>query len=85
MEQHYKKFNDIHYSLTILNDGKVEYVGIRSVRTTETKVSRISERDLNSLIDEFIDIYFLRWKINTKYVKRKMFQLVSCQYHDKII
>ena len=62
MEERDKKFDDIHYSITIMNDGKVEYQGIRNVKTTGTKVSKISDNELNSLIDEFIDIYFFALK-----------------------
>jgi len=62
MEQRDKKYNDIHYSLTILNDGKVEYLGKRNVKTTGARISRISANDLSKLIDEFIDIYFFALK-----------------------
>ena len=50
------------YSLSIDNAGNVEYDGISIVKTMGKHCSKITEEDLNALIDEFKIIYFFSLK-----------------------
>jgi Domain of unknown function (DUF6438) len=56
---------DIHspeYSLTIYGDGTVVYKGIKNVKILGEQTSRISESELNKLVNKFIDIYYFALK-----------------------
>ena len=50
------------YSLTINGDGTIIYHGIENVKTIGKQKGRISEKDVNQLVNEFINIYYFALK-----------------------
>jgi hypothetical protein len=48
--------------VTIFENGVVKYEGIKNVKVTGTQVSKISEKEVDGLIDEFINIYYFALK-----------------------
>jgi hypothetical protein len=51
-----------HYSLTIDSKGTVEYHGISNVKTVGKHFTKITQQELNSLIDDIKIIYFFSLK-----------------------
>jgi hypothetical protein len=50
------------YSVTILDDGKVIYNGIKNVKTIGTKIYQIPKERIQQLIDELQRVYFFTMK-----------------------
>jgi hypothetical protein len=57
------------YNLTVFENGVVKYEGIKNVKVTGIEVSKIPEKEVKELIDEFINIYYFALK--DRYAKDK--------------
>jgi len=51
-----------NYSLTISDDGKVIYTGVKNVRTVGTKTYQLPKERIQQLIDELQRVYFFTLK-----------------------
>ena len=54
--------NSPNYSLTVSDDGKVIYTGVKNVRTVGTKTYQLPKERIQQLIDEFQRVYFFTLK-----------------------
>ena len=64
LERKWPNNNGPCYSLSIDGEGNVEYTGISNVKTLGKHYSKITQEELNALIDEFKIIYFFSLKDN---------------------